>query len=104
MRILTFALAAFLFTACSKSSNTPAAESPTPAADPAAPADPAGRPSITSTDCAAQGGEVVGDIGDGAIHRPDYVCASGAAPIASISNTAGEAVAIEGSVCCKKAQ
>lgn len=102
MRILSFAFAALLFAACgSKSSSSPAPETPTAAADAAAPA---ARPNITTAECEAQGGEVVGDIGDGAVHRPDYVCPSGAPPIGSIANNAaaGEPVAIEGSVCCKK--
>lgn len=96
MRILSLAFTVLLFAACSKSSKP--AESPAPVE----PAAPAARPTVSSADCEAQGGEVIGDIGDGAVHRPDYVCASGAAPIASVSNTSGEAVAVEGSVCCKK--
>ncbi len=86
-----------LFTACSGSSNKSEAESPKPT-EPT----PSARPNLTTAECEAQGGEVVGDIGDGAVHRPDYVCASGGPPIGSISSTAGEAVAVEGSVCCKK--
>ena len=99
MRILSLTLTMLLFTACgSKSSNSPAPASP----EPTEPAAPAARPTLSGAECEAQGGEVVGDIGDGAVHRPDYVCASGAPPIASISSTPGEAVAVEGSVCCKK--
>jgi hypothetical protein len=102
MRILTLALSALLFTACgSKSSSAPAAETPATSPDPAAPA---ARPSVSAADCEAQGGEVVGDIGDGAIHRPDYVCPAGEPPIGSISSEPGAAVAVEGSVCCKKKQ
>jgi hypothetical protein len=89
-----------LLSACSKSSTTS-----TPAAPTTAPSDGTGtaaRPTLTAEACAAQGGEVIGDIGDGAIHRPDYVCASGAPPIGAIVAKAGEPVAIEGSVCCKK--
>lgn len=52
------------------------------------------RPTMTDAECTAQGGTVVGDIGDGAIHRADYVCPSGSAPIGTIP------VGIEGSVCC----
>ena len=102
MRILSFALAALLFAACgSKSSNAPAAETPTTTPDAA---EPAARPSISTADCEAQGGEVVGDIGDGAVHKPDYVCPSGSPPLGSIANNAaaGEPMAVEGSVCCKK--
>ena len=42
----------------------------------------------------AKGGNVVGDIGDGAIHRPEYRCPSGSPPIGRI------ALGVEGSVCC----
>ena len=61
------------------------------------------RPTMTDAECTAQGGTVVGDIGDGAIHRPDYRCESGQPPIASIKSAEGEPVAIEGSVCCPAA-
>ncbi len=54
----------------------------------------ADRPEMTSAECEAKGGKVVGDIGDGAIHRPDYTCQSGAKPIGHI------ALGVEGSVCC----
>ena len=30
---------------------------------------------MTAEECTSAGGEVVGDIGDGAIHRPEYRCA-----------------------------
>jgi hypothetical protein len=53
------------------------------------------RPSMTAEECEAQGGQVVGDIGDGAIHRPEYRCESGEAPIGSIP------LGVEGSVCCR---
>lgn len=52
------------------------------------------RPAITSEECEQQGGTVVGDIGDGATQRPDYVCPSGQPPIGSV------ALGVEGSVCC----
>jgi hypothetical protein len=55
---------------------------------------------ITAAQCAARHGTVVGDIGDGAIHRPDYVCASGKAPIAEIEPPEDGPRPIEGSVCC----
>jgi hypothetical protein len=59
------------------------------------------RPSLSASDCEAKGGTVVGDIGDGAIHRPDYVCPeSGKPPIGTIAADPGGPVAIEGSVCC----
>lgn len=52
------------------------------------------RPEMSAEQCAEAGAEVVGDIGDGSTHRPDYVCASGAAPIGTVP------VGIEGAVCC----
>lgn len=64
------------------------------------PASPAERPQLTAEDCAAQGGTVVGDIGDGAIHRPDYRCPSGSPPSGSIESTGADPIAVEGSVCC----
>lgn len=60
------------------------------------------RPSMTAQECEAAGGTVVGDIGDGAIHKPDYVCASGSPPSASIRAAEGQPIAIEGNVCCPK--
>jgi len=45
---------------------------------------------------------LVGDIGDGAIHRPEYRCPNGAKPSGSISAAAGGPLAIEGSVCCPR--
>lgn len=108
MRKLTVALGFVLLAACSKPPSTP--PETTAVAEPGEPAEPdreepAGesvdRPQLTSADCEAQGGTVVGDIGDGAIHRPDYVCPdSGEAPIGSIVAEGGEPIAIEGAVCC----
>jgi hypothetical protein len=60
------------------------------------------RPSMTAQECEAAGGTVVGDIGDGAIHKPDYLCASGSPPSASIRAAEGQPVAVEGNVCCPK--
>ena len=71
---------------------------PAPAPEESAPS----RPSLTSQECEAGGGTVVGDIGDGAIHRPDYHCPSGAPPSGNIKAPEGGPVAIEGSVCCPK--
>ena len=55
---------------------------------------------ISAAECEAQSGEVVGDIGDGAIYRADYVCASGERPFAAIQPAEGEPIAVEGSICC----
>jgi len=57
-------------------------------------------PTLTSAQCAAQGGSVIGDIGDGAIYGPEYRCASGAAPIARIVYLEDDAIPTEGAVCC----
>jgi hypothetical protein len=102
MRFTSLIIAALLLAACSKSA-PPAPSAPEPTGE--VPADkPAARPALSAADCAAQGGEVVGDIGDGAIHQPDYRCASnGEPPMATIAADPGGPVAIEGSVCCKKA-
>jgi hypothetical protein len=61
-----------------------------------------GRPALTAEACEASGGTVVGDIGDGAIHRPDYRCPSGANPSGNIRAAEGAPMAVEGSVCCPK--
>jgi hypothetical protein len=83
-----------LLAACSKPPAAPTA-SPDPVAAPPE--------ALTAAACEAQGGTVVGDIGDGAVHRPDYRCpGSGAPPIGAIANEPGGPVAIEGAVCCKQ--
>lgn len=92
--IRALSLGLLLITACS---NKPADE---PAGEPLPPGQPsAERPSLTAAECEAKGGRVVGDIGDGAIHRPDYTCEGGQPPIASIGAGDGP-IAVEGSVCC----
>lgn len=68
--------------------------------EPATPAAPAERAQLTDAECTDRGGTVVGDIGDGAIHRPDYRCPSGEAPLGTVVPTEGEPIAIEGAVCC----
>ena len=62
--------------------------------DDLAPPPSAERPTMTAAECEASGGSVVGDIGDGATHRPDYRCPDGQPPSGNV------AVGIEGSVCC----
>ena len=52
------------------------------------------RPLLSTEECEGQGGMVVGDIGDGATLRPDYLCPSGAPPIGNVP------LGIEGAVCC----
>ncbi|HKO46353.1 MAG TPA: hypothetical protein VJV79_01435 [Polyangiaceae bacterium] len=63
---------------------------------------PAGRPTLTAQACEASGGALIGDIGDGAIHRPEYRCPNGAKPTGSIAAAEGGPMAIEGSVCCPR--
>jgi len=63
--------------------------------------EPTFRPELTRQECRDRGGVVVGDIGNGAIHRDDYICdSSGEPPIGEIVPAAGEPIAIEGEVCC----
>ena len=81
-------------------SAAPASTTPPPVASAEAPADAAADAPLTAARCEAAGGKVVGDIGNGAIHRPDYRCASGKAPLGKVVAEAGKPVAIEGSVCC----
>lgn len=86
-----------LMTGCSKKTGAePPVEPPSPGAA-------AERPSLTTAECEAKGGRVIGDIGDGAIHRPDYTCEGGQPPLGAIAPGEGEPIAIEGSVCCPPA-
>jgi hypothetical protein len=111
MRVSTVLVGFVLLAACSKPPSTPPPTSePAPVTDPVDTGTPdvdaenggEQRPGITAADCEAQGGQVVGDIGDGAIHQPDYRCpTSGEAPIGTITPDPGGPVAVEGSVCCK---
>jgi len=58
------------------------------------------RPLITRAQCLSEGGSIIGDIGNGAIHQPEYRCESGEPPIARITYLEGEPIAAEGEVCC----
>ena len=60
------------------------------------------RPELSRAECTERGGVIIGDIGDGAIHDPDYRCSNGEPPIGSIVPQPGEPIAIEGEVCCKQ--
>lgn len=97
--MLRLGLLSLLLVGCSKKtgeepeSSTPITV-PTPAED-----EPKGS-SLSRAECEAKGAKVVGDIGDGAIHRPDYVCESGKPPLGSIRPAEGEPIATEGEVCC----
>lgn len=99
-------LVALLLASCSKSQTPPTTTpEPTTGEQPPGPAsepDAGARPELTAAACEAQGGKVQGDIGDGAVHQPDYKCPdSGAAPIGTIVPDGGGAQAVEGAVCCK---
>lgn len=83
-----------LAVACGGAGSPPADPQPAPPAQAGA--------ALTAAECEAAGGEVVGDIGDGAVHRPDYRCArSGQPPIGAIASEPGQPIAIEGAVCCR---
>jgi hypothetical protein len=102
----TLLAALALFTSgCAKTGTD--APAPAPTGDATAgtpPADaPADRPALTDAECQAKGGTVVGDIGDGAIHKPDYKCEGGQPPLGSIRAEGDAPVAVEGSVCCPAA-
>ncbi len=109
MRIAIVLAAALVAAACSK--KNPDAEpttTPEPTGDATTDGPPADdgnheeRPGLTAAACEAQGGKVIGDIGDGAIHKPDYRCPdSGEPPLGNVTAEPGGPVAIEGSVCCK---
>lgn len=87
-----FVFALLLLPACEKSQ--PGPQPPTPEGGDA-------KAELTASACEDQGGTVVGDIGDGAVHRPDYVCESnGQPPIGTIVAEEGGPIGVEGSVCC----
>lgn len=97
LKALLFTIA---LTACGGTKSAPPAE-PAPAGHEQGP-EQGPDTSMTTQQCTDAGGEVVGDIGDGAIHQPDYRCAkSGLPPIGHIANEPGKPAAIEGAVCCK---
>jgi hypothetical protein len=79
----------------------PAAQ-PTANPPPPSPENAPARPELTAEECEQKGGTVVGDIGDGAIHRADYRCPGGAAPVANIRAPGEGPIGVEGSVCCPK--
>ncbi|HYO97554.1 MAG TPA: hypothetical protein VER33_23745 [Polyangiaceae bacterium] len=101
LSLLVLLSGAVVLSACG-GAQVPAGDAP-PVAGASTPSAEAGtRPSTTAEACEASGGTVVGDIGDGAIHRPEYRCPSGAAPSASVRPPEGGPVAIEGAVCCPR--
>lgn len=101
--VLPLLLALSATSACKVGSQPrPEPVAPTATAAPtAAPAEPgppdvapSQRPVLTVDQCKTQGGAIVGDIGDGATHRDDYLCEGGKAPLGNVR------LGIEGSVCC----
>jgi hypothetical protein len=59
------------------------------------------REEVSRQECIEMGGQIVGDIGDGATRRDDYLCESnGEPPVANIVPDVDEPIAIEGEVCC----
>lgn len=61
------------------------------------------RERLSPEQCTERGGVQVGDPGDGRVHRPDYVCASGKAPLGTlVFNFENGPAPIEGAVCCAK--
>ena len=86
--------------ACGSNQSSPSPQAPDPAPAPSEPAPTA--KTMTADECTAAGGEVMGDIGDGAIHKPDYKCPkSGEAPLGHIKSAEGEPMGVEGAVCCR---
>lgn len=55
---------------------------------------------MTAKECSDAGGKVIGDIGDGRTHRPDYVCDNGDMPLGTIVPEQRKPMPIEGAVCC----
>jgi len=58
------------------------------------------RSGITLEQCRKEGGSVIGDIGDGRIHKVDFLCDSGDKPLGYIVYRANEPIPSEGAVCC----
>lgn len=103
--VIVSSFVAFILVACGGTRADPesvAEPESQPATDASADGAPAERPVLTAEQCEASGGAVVGDIGDGAVHRADYVCASGAKPTGSIQAPEGGPIGVEGAVCCPR--
>lgn len=104
-RLSTFPIFAIAiqFTSISCASNPSGVESVEQTAAPQVePRPAAARAKMTAEECRAAGGRVIGDIGDGRIHRPGYLCPeTGEAPIGTVVPDRSQPIAIEGSVCCQ---
>jgi len=102
--LVTASLISFVVACATKPEPQPE-QAPAPAAEPAGNGLPvpetSDRPKLSASECQAAGGHVVGDIGNGAVHRPDYVCPETAvAPLGTIVPDEGGPIAMEGAVCC----
>lgn len=59
-----------------------------------------GQALLTVGACLDDGGEVVGDPGDGSVFEPDYVCPSGESPLGILDFEPGMPFPKNGGVCC----
>ncbi len=59
---------------------------------------------LTTARCVEMGGVIVADIGDGRVHRTDYLCESGERPFGPIEFLEGQPIPVEGAVCCPQFQ
>ncbi|MCR9143951.1 MAG: hypothetical protein NXI24_17020 [bacterium] len=61
------------------------------------------RATLSEEECLARKGKIMGDPGDGRIHRPSYRCPNGRPPLGSIRyDETGDMIPVEGSVCCPR--
>ncbi len=58
------------------------------------------RKAITAGACEGGGGQVIGDPGDGSVHRAGFRCPNGEPPLGVIGSEPDEPIMIEGAVCC----
>ena len=64
--------------------------------------DPLESQTLSPEECKARSGSIVGDTGNGATHRSDYVCSSGKAPLGDVAPPEGGPYPVEGAVCCPR--
>lgn len=93
MKTLWITLFIFLLATCSQSRSDDT--------NPGLPgANHADRKTLTEEECSSKNGKIMGDPGDGRIHRPNYICPSGKPPLGSVRYETGDMIPVEGSVCC----